>query len=87
MHGIEANKSLMDSMSALHQKKNSITRQQAFTGDDCPGATSRPFSGNGLTSGHSSTHCYVTEYDSGNVETYFQSSPDGSYSTGFFLDV
>lgn len=79
---IEMHNHMMNSANSLHQK-HSIPNHQTFSTDDCPGATSRPFGDNGLTSGYTSTHCYKTEFDGGNVQSYFQSKPNGSYSTGF----
>jgi len=73
---------LTESLSSSYAQ-NLRPQQQQLTGDDCHAATSRPFTDNGLTSGHRNTQCYVTEFNGGNVETYYQTSPDGSYSTGF----
>jgi len=58
-------------------------QQQYLTGDDCNAAPSHPLTDNGLSSGHRNTQCYMTEFRGGNIETYYQTSPDGSYSTGF----
>ncbi|MCZ4293092.1 hypothetical protein [Vibrio sinaloensis] len=80
--GIDIHNDMMDSMSSLH-KRPSTSHHQGLNNDDCPGAISRPFGDNGLSSGYGSTHCYTTEFDGGNVQTYFKSSPNGSYSSGF----
>jgi hypothetical protein len=58
-------------------------QQQHLTGDECHATSSHLFSDNGLSSGHRNTQCYKTEFKGGNIETYYQTSPNGSSSTGF----
>ncbi|KIE21949.1 hypothetical protein SE23_07005 [Vibrio sinaloensis] len=84
LKSIEANNHLIDSMSKF-DSPSSLPGQQGFAGHDCYGSTSRPFSGSGMSAGHGSTDCYVTEYDLGdsNVKTYYHSDPYGSYGVGF----
>lgn len=79
---IEIHNDIMASMNSTH-KENFSPGYQGFYYDDCQEATSRPFGDNGLTSGYGSTDCYVKEFDGGNVKSYFKSSPNGSYSSGF----
>ncbi len=58
-------------------------QQQHLVGDDCHATPSHSFTDNGLSSGHRDTQCYKTEFKGGNIETYYQTSPNGSSSTGF----
>lgn len=68
---------LTDSLSASYAQQSQLKRQQ-LTDDKCR----KPYADNGLTSGHRSAHCYVTEFNGNKVESYFQTNPDGSYSNG-----
>lgn len=58
-------------------------QQQYLTGDDCDAAPNHSLTDNGLSSGHRNTQCYKTEFKGGNIETYYQTSPNGSSSSGF----
>lgn len=79
---LEKELDLTDSLSASYAQPSQPKRQQ-LTDNDCPKTSHQPYADNGLTSGHRSTHCYVTEFNGAKVESYFQTNPDGSYSNGF----
>lgn len=81
LDGLEDDLGLTESLSASYAQ-DLTPKYHQFSGGDCDDISRQPFTDNGLSSGQRSIHCSVTEYGSGKIESYFQSAPDGSYSTG-----
>lgn len=78
---LEGKPELSESLSTSYTQQTT-PQQQHFTGSDCDGIASQAFVDKGLNSGQRTTDCHVIDYGTSKAESYFHSSPDGSYSTG-----
>ncbi|EEX94906.1 hypothetical protein VIOR3934_05074 [Vibrio orientalis CIP 102891 = ATCC 33934] len=79
---LEGKPGLSDSLSTSYTQQTT-PQQHQFNGSDCDGIARQAFVDKGLNSGQRTTDCHVIDYGTSKAESYFHSSPDGSYSTGF----